>query len=73
MINKIKQRFDQRTLNHFTSIEELIISAAKGDDFTIDDSFKQKLDGDIDKLSSELKLLPAIVKEVLPSLMTSSH
>ena len=35
MTNKIEQRFDQKTLNYLIYLEELTISAAKGNEFCI--------------------------------------
>ena len=68
MTNKIEQRFDQETLNYLISLEDLTISAAKGDEFHITETVQENLEGDVDvpKLSSELNLLASFVKEVQP-------
>ena len=70
MIVQIKERFNQETLNYLISIEDLVISAAMGEEIDISDDLTKKLDGDLNvsKLESELKLLPSFVKEVDPLL-----
>ena len=52
------------------SLEDLTISAAKGDEFRITETVQENLEGDVDvpKLSSELNLLASFVKEVQPDL-----
>ena len=72
MTNKIKQRFDQKTLNCLISLKELTIAigATKGNDFCITETVQKNLEGDvyIPKLSSELNLLASFTKEGQPDL-----
>ena len=69
MVEKIEDRFNQDTLNYLIELEDLVISAANGNDFTLSDKFKVIVDGDVEisKLNSELTLLAAYTKEVKPS------
>ena len=64
MTNKIEQLFDQKTLNYLISLEELTISAAKGNEFCITETGRENLEGDVDIPNCELNLLASFVKEV---------
>ena len=51
-------------LNYLISLEELTISAAKGNEFCITETVRENLEGDVDIPNCELNLLASFVKEV---------
>ena len=71
LTTKIKERFDQETLKHLISIEDLVVQAAKGDDnIVIGQKLEDHIKGDldVDGLSRELQILSKYIPEVDPSL-----
>ena len=64
----VQQCFDQETYSVLTNIETMLINAANGRTFELNDTVKRlyKDDLDFDQLSAELKLLEGIVLHRLP-------